>query len=230
VNGVTFNRHYAQGARQPGLRHFVFAACAALAAIGCSDDTGTDAGPVGTTAGTVGATAGTVGATAGTVGTTAGSPVPVAGAGTTTAGTGATTAGTGAAAGTGATTAGTGAAGAGAAGTGGGATPTLDEVFTLFRSNCAICHAMAPSDSANGKFGMITTKEAFHSFLVNKPAAGAGCSGKGMYVVPGDAANSLFIKKLKPTPPCGSQMPVGNPLPAADIAVFEAWVAGGAKM
>ena len=50
----------------------------------------------------------------------------------------------------------------------------------------------------------------------------------GLVLTPGDAAASLIIKKIKGT--AGAQMPLNRPpLPPETIALFDKWVAEGAK-
>ncbi|HKU39997.1 MAG TPA: hypothetical protein VJR89_17675, partial [Polyangiales bacterium] len=167
---------------------------------------------------------------AGTGVAAAGTGVTAAGTGATAADTSATAAGTGAAmAGTGAATAGTGAA---TAGTGGGAPAqvTLSMVYTMLWSKCALCHAMMPNPGSNGGLGSVNSKDVFYNAVVNKPLQGPLCMGKGMYVVPGKPEMSVLLQKLSmEMPPCGSQMPVGNPLDPAEIKLVSDWIAGGAK-
>jgi len=140
-------------------------------------------------------------------------------------------AGTGAA-GMAVVTAGTGAAGmaAGMAGTGAsGTAPTLTDLYDMvYVSNCAVCHGMNPSDNANGKLGMIKNKQAFYDTLVNKPAQGAQCAGKGMYIVPGNPSMSLLVQKVSSTPPCGVEMPVGGMLQPTEVKMLTDWIAAGA--
>ncbi len=233
------------------MRGGLFAACVlALAAVGCGDDTGTTPAPTMMTAGTTATTAGTGAAGSATAGATAAGTGATAGAGTTgaagttgTAGTASTIAGTGAAgmasgtagmppagtAGTGA--AGTGAAGGGAAGTGasGGAATLTMVAEKIYSTQCAVCHGMAAGESRNGNLGGILNKQQFYDAVVGKASTSAACMGKGMYIVPGNPAESLLLKKLMPSPPCGAQMPPGSELPAEDIALLTSWIMGGAK-
>ena len=51
----------------------------------------------------------------------------------------------------------------------------------------------------------------------------------GPAVTPGDAAGSLIIRKLSPTPPFGDRMPRGGPyLDDATIQVIRTWIDHGA--
>jgi hypothetical protein len=203
------------------------AVSAVLAAMGCSDDA-MNVGPVGTggtgaAAGSMAPAAGTTAAAAGTTAAAAGTTAAAAGTTATAAGTGATTAGTGAG------VAGTGMTG-GTAGTGtSGAAPTLTEVYDMvYVTNCAVCHGMAPSDNTNGKLGMIRGKQAFYDALVNKPTQGVQCTGKGMYIVPGNPAMSVLVQKVSSTPPCGVEMPVGGMLQPAEVKMLTDWIMAGA--
>lgn len=224
VNAVILNR--SNVGRSLGQKHWMFVAVSAvLAAVGCSDDAPMNVGPVGT-AGTTGAAAGSMAPAAGTTAAAAGTTAAAAGTTAAAAGT------TAAAAGTSAGTAGTGAAGmaAGTAGTGtSGAAPTLTEVYDMvYVTNCAVCHGMAPSDNTNGKLGMIRGKQAFYDALVNKPTQGVQCTGKGMYIVPGNPAMSVLVQKVSTTPPCGVEMPVGGMLQPAEVKMLSDWIAAGA--
>jgi hypothetical protein len=100
---------------------------------------------------------------------------------------------------------------------------------TVYITNCAVCHGMAPSAS-NGNLGNIRgTKDTFFMTLVNKPAQGTSCMGKGMYIVPSQPAQSVLIQKIsQDTPPCGARMPPSGPLQAADIKLVTDWVMAGA--
>jgi len=52
----------------------------------------------------------------------------------------------------------------------------------------------------------------------------------GPAVLPGNADSSLIIRKLSPSPPFGSRMPLGGPyLPDSTVAVIRAWINEGAK-
>lgn len=180
---------------------------AVLAAVGCGDDSGTTPSPntaAGTGAGTSPGTAGS--GTAAGMGAAAGSTVGASGSGV-----------TGGAAGTGASS---------------GAAPTLQMVYDMvYMTQCAICHGMKPSATANGNLGDIRgSKDAFYTAFVSKPAIGALCGGKGTYVVPGQPAQSLLIQKItQDTPPCGgTRMPPTGPLEPADIKLVTDWVMAGA--
>jgi hypothetical protein len=47
-------------------------------------------------------------------------------------------------------------------------------------------------------------------------------------VDPENPQSSLLYLKLKSTPPCGSRMPIGSSLSAAQTAMIADWIAAGA--
>ena len=60
--------------------------------------------------------------------------------------------------------------------------------------------------------------------------AGADCVDSGLTrVVPGNPDESLLVKKLENTQPCGTGMPPGGTLTAAQIDQVRTWIADGAK-
>jgi hypothetical protein len=67
--------------------------------------------------------------------------------------------------------------------------------------------------------------------LIDKPWSKA-CSGPSFVLVkPGSPEESFFYLKVSmDAPPCGERMPWGaaNPLPAEEIDLIRAWIAGGA--
>jgi len=77
----------------------------------------------------------------------------------------------------------------------------------------------------------MTTRDTAYMNLVNTPAAGAGCAGKGTRVTPGDEETSIMYLKVSlddPTP-CGEKMPLGLPPLSQDEAdTIENWIKGGA--
>lgn len=93
---------------------------------------------------------------------------------------------------------------------------------------CAACHSMAPSDNQNGKLGMLRSKDQLYVALVNKPAQGSMCMGKGTYIIPGKPEQSLLIQKLSAKPPCGVTMPLGGGLELTHVEMLSAWIAAGA--
>jgi mono/diheme cytochrome c family protein len=94
-------------------------------------------------------------------------------------------------------------------------------VQAIFNTNCASCHI------ANSAGGLNLGPDVAYGNLVNTHAVGAGCMDR-VRVVPGDAAGSYLIAKLRNIPPiCGVQMPRNRPpLPDATIQMIEAWIAG----
>jgi mono/diheme cytochrome c family protein len=109
------------------------------------------------------------------------------------------------------------------------AAPTLTQIYDMIYSvKCAVCHSMAPSDNANGKLGMIRSKDQFYQAIVGKPTQGSQCTGKGMYVVPSNPAQSVLVQKTSQMPPCGMQMPLGGMLEPAQVKLLIAWISAGA--
>jgi hypothetical protein len=147
-----------------------------------------------------------------------------------------------AAAGTAATSS-TGDAGMPAAGSGSTpAGPTFTRVWNeiLMLKGCSgeYCHG-------SGMGGlMLKNKRIAYDALVNVPAAGPACAGKGgVRVKPGMPDMSLLLDKLShTTPSCGEIMPVGvklapncvSTMPTvctteAELALVRDWIAAGAK-
>lgn len=112
--------------------------------------------------------------------------------------------------------------------------PTFDAVFdeVLCTNTCtdSFCHG------ANGAGELqLHRREAAYTALINVVADGEECRASGLNrVVPGDAAASLLVQKLRPDPVCGGAMPQGVEIsgegyvPDAQIAQIEAWINAGA--
>jgi hypothetical protein len=197
----------------------------AIALYACSDDAA-NTGAQTTTAGTTGL-AGTAGIAA-MSGTSA--PSLPGSAGTPAAGTGAPTA---TAAGTAAP-----AAGSGGASTGPTFTRVWNEILMLKGCTGEYCHG-------SGMGGlMLKSKRIAYDALVNIPAAGPACAGKGgTRVKPGMPDMSLLLDKIShTTPSCGEIMPVGvklapnciSTMPTvctteAELALVRDWIMAGAK-
>jgi hypothetical protein len=114
-------------------------------------------------------------------------------------------------------------------------TPTgtgFADVYTgvLVGGTCTTCHAPASVFPALD----LSTMTAAYSNLVNKDAStgsGSACGGKGKLVIPNDCNNSLLYQKLRPSPPCGAQMPQGGtPVSQAALDSVCNWINAGAKM
>jgi mono/diheme cytochrome c family protein len=94
------------------------------------------------------------------------------------------------------------------------------EIQGIFASQCSPCHTtgssgglkLAPADVAYGS-------------LVGQSVGSAACAGQTR-VVPGDAANSYLVAKLRGAPGiCGVAMPRNRPaLPEEQIQSIEAWI------
>jgi outer membrane protein assembly factor BamB len=125
------------------------------------------------------------------------------------------------------------AADAGAVATG---EPTFTGVYNdiIQGTGCAgsaLCHA--------GDIGhlMMTTKQGTYDALVDVKAMGTNadkgsgpdCVDSGLFrVASGKPDDSLLVKKLEGTQPCGMPMPVGSKLSAAQIAQVRTWIKNGA--
>ena len=112
--------------------------------------------------------------------------------------------------------------------TGGGA--TFEAVYNRVLSSCKTCHN--PTTIMVG-LDFTSTTTAF-STLVDKPAfagpPGVCGSATQKLVTPGNCQESLLYLKLRPSPPCGDQMPLGPPLPDADVQLVCDWIDAGATM
>jgi hypothetical protein len=113
------------------------------------------------------------------------------------------------------------------------ATVTFTQVYTtVITQFCSPCHTMAGGIGiTTGNLDMTTQAKAFAN-LVNVPASGASCAGKGPRVVPGSPPTSvLFVKvDLTDPAPCGSKMPLGlPPLSQANVDLIGAWITAGAQ-
>jgi mono/diheme cytochrome c family protein len=99
-------------------------------------------------------------------------------------------------------------------------------VYALMQAHCVSCHG---ADKALD----LSTPELARTELVAVAAEYRACASDGgvpnMRVVAGDPAASLLIDKLSATPSCGKAMPPTGQLSEEEIAVFRAWVAGGAS-
>ncbi len=103
--------------------------------------------------------------------------------------------------------------GGGGGGGGSNSTSFSSDVLPIFSgAGCTGCHG--------GSGGLVVTSVA---------ALLAG-GDHGPAIVPGDAAASNIIKKLSPSPPFGSRMPLGGPyLADTTIGVIRTWINEGAK-
>lgn len=102
---------------------------------------------------------------------------------------------------------------------------TFTRVYEILSANCSPCHT---SDSSGGLD--MSSKATAYGELVGKAAEGPSCSGQGTRVVAGDADGSLLIRKLRPSPPCGSRMPrLRTPLSTTLIDEIADWIEAGAK-
>ena len=123
------------------------------------------------------------------------------------------------------------------AGAASGGEPTWTGVYNdiIVGTGCsgsAACHG--------GDVGKLQMKDKDSSYkaLVDVDAMGTNltsdsgqdCKDSGLKrVVPGNPDESLLMKKLEDSQPCGTSMPPGAPLPAEQIDQVRAWIEQGAK-
>jgi hypothetical protein len=121
--------------------------------------------------------------------------------------------------------------GDGTSGDGTAAAGTFTQVYAIISSRCSPCHTTAAGIGVmQGHLDMTSQAAAFMN-LVNTPAAGVACTGKGMRVTPGMPDSSVMYLKisLDDAAPCGSKMPLGRaPLPQAEADTIESWIMAGA--
>jgi hypothetical protein len=94
------------------------------------------------------------------------------------------------------------------------------EVQSIIAAQCSPCHTTGASGGLK-----LDPADVAYSSLVSHAVGSAACSTR-VRVVPGDAANSYLVAKLRNTPGiCGAQMPRGRPpLPEEEIQTIEAWI------
>src|SRR5215831_17690505 len=97
---------------------------------------------------------------------------------------------------------------------GGAPAATFTQVYTTVITNrCTPCHTTANGIGIQQGHLDMTTQAAAYANLVNVPAAGIACGGRGIRVVPGMPDSSIMYLKISlddPTP-CGGKMPLGGP-------------------
>lgn len=101
------------------------------------------------------------------------------------------------------------------------------DIQPIWEAQCTNCHISA------GRGGLNLAPGSSHASLVNTPAAGAPCGGKGYTrVVPGNPEASLLVNKLLPTPVCGTRMPQGNVAHfdnnPGELTRIRSWILAGA--
>jgi glucose/arabinose dehydrogenase len=87
---------------------------------------------------------------------------------------------------------------------------------------CGPCHTA----SSFGGLGMPSASTAFDR-LVNASATSPSCGGR-VRVKPGESAQSVLFQKVSGQNLCGSMMPPGGALSAAEIDFIDTWIAEGA--
>jgi hypothetical protein len=111
--------------------------------------------------------------------------------------------------------------------------PTFTQVYTtVIQQRCMPCHTTATGIGVSQGHLDMSTKAAAFMNLVNVPATGVECTGKGTRIVPGMEEQSILYLKVAldhPTP-CGAKMPLGLPaLPETEVDMIEDWIRAGAK-
>ncbi|MCY1041573.1 hypothetical protein OV208_09625 [Corallococcus sp. bb12-1] len=104
----------------------------------------------------------------------------------------------------------------------GGACATSTTATGIIQAQCFACHSTSSKEigagldlQAPGLPGRLYTT-----------TSSAACGAVPM-ADSANPANSLFLKKLTPTPGCGTQMPQGNPLSEAESACLKEWLVNG---
>jgi len=94
------------------------------------------------------------------------------------------------------------------------------EVHDIILSRCATCHTTGSSGGLK-----LDPADLAYTSLVNHSVRAAACASQ-VLVIPGDAANSYLIAKLRNAPGiCGLPMPRNRPaLPEEEIQTIEAWI------
>jgi hypothetical protein len=113
-----------------------------------------------------------------------------------------------------------------------GAVPTWTQVYTdVIQQRCTPCHTSASGlGVTKGQLDMASQATAY-SNLVNVDAAGSGCAGKGIRVVPKMKDSSVLYLKvsLDDPSPCGGKMPLGGtPLAQSEVDMIDSWITAGA--
>ncbi|HUS65076.1 MAG TPA: PQQ-dependent sugar dehydrogenase [Kofleriaceae bacterium] len=108
-----------------------------------------------------------------------------------------------------------------------GAGPTGDVTFRsvyqqILVPRCGPCHTA----QSFGGLGMPSATTAFDR-LVDKSASSPACSGRTR-VEPGQSADSVLFQKVSGQNLCGSLMPPGGQLSAAEVEFIQAWIDEGA--
>ena len=107
---------------------------------------------------------------------------------------------------------------------------TFESVYNTVLSSCKTCHPGAIAVDID----FTSQATAFNTLVGKAPFAGGAPGACGSVtqklVTPGNCQESLLYLKLKANPPCGDQMPLGQPLPEADIQLLCDWINAGATM
>jgi hypothetical protein len=114
-----------------------------------------------------------------------------------------------------------------------GSAATWTQVYTTaIVPECSPCHTTPTGIGVTTGNLDMTSQSTAYSNLVNVPAAGAQCSGRGTRVVPGQPGSSILYLKvsLDDPSPCGAKMPLGGPpLSREQTDLIKAWIQAGAS-
>lgn len=105
---------------------------------------------------------------------------------------------------------------------------TFTEIYvTILQPTCSVCH----KPEGIGAFQDFSSQSSAYAALVGVKASGPSCGSSGeTRVVAGNASKSLVFQKVsEANPPCGSQMPFGEPpLSSTQMTLIEEWINAGA--
>lgn len=91
-------------------------------------------------------------------------------------------------------------------------------MLTAFKDRCALsgCHN-------DGAAQVDLESDGVESRLIGKTASATGQCEDRIFVTT-DGSPSLLVQKLEDSPPCGTKMPIGVSLSAAEIECINDWV------
>jgi hypothetical protein len=105
-----------------------------------------------------------------------------------------------------------------------------DVYIEIVQPTCSGCHNPAGVGDTSGKLDM-SSQDTAYANLVDVPAGGSACAGKGTRVTPSNAQTSVMYLKISPTDPspCGLKMPLGGvSLPQSQVDQIASWINAGA--
>lgn len=109
-------------------------------------------------------------------------------------------------------------------------TPTFAPTFTAVYNEILLAQGCTQSSCHTGtSLDNIADMATAHANLLAATAHGPLCTGGQKLVVAGDPDGSLLVQKLRPSPPCGTQMPPSSTLMPEEIDQIAEWIRQGAK-